>query len=105
MKKLALILAFLSACASADTIATLENKGGGLIVLTDVICRNESGYYVYSQQPSAATQFGCWWSDDSMVHVTWSDGDVWSYPISHFRINPTKAQKMRERENRNKKTF
>ena len=105
MKKLALILAFLSACAYADTIATTENKAGGTVILTDVPCKNGSGYYVYSQSPTASTQFGCWWSDDAMVHITWSDGDVRSYPFNIFRVNKKNSDRLRREENNNRPTY
>ena len=100
MRKLTLTLLLACMGAHADTVGMVNNKGGGVIVLTDVSCKTESGYYVYSQLPNAPTQFGCWWSDDAMVHITWSDGEFRSYPLNAFTVNHRNADRMRARENR-----
>ena len=105
MKKLVLMMLFACACAQADTLATMGNAAGGTVILTDVPCKNGGGYYVYSQSPTASTQFGCWWSDDSMVHITWNDGDVRSYPINYFKVNSRIADRLRARENGNRPTY
>ena len=95
-------LACLSITVQADTVATLRNKGGGLIVLTDVqteVCKDFAGS-VYSTNENSKTLWGCWFSDDLMVHVKWNDGDIRSYPISAFEVNVPNARRMRERNSR-----
>jgi len=99
MKKLLLSLILAASPVLADTVATLNNDNGGIMVLTDVACKDGSGYHMYSQSPSYRTLFGCWWSDNSMVHVTWSDGEVRSYPLALWRVNVEVARRMRSRGN------
>lgn len=102
MKKLLLGL-FFCVSAHADTIATVANKAGGMLILTDAVCKNDLGYYAYSTNPSATTQFGCWWTDETMVHIVWlADNDIRSYPIVSFNINIEKASKLKKR---NKETY
>jgi hypothetical protein len=98
MKKLLLALAFCG-FAHADTVATLKNKAGGLIILTDVVteqCRNFVGA-AYTTRSDNQTSWGCWFSDDMMVHIRWHDGDTRAYPIDSFTINEEAARKLRER--------
>lgn len=69
--------------ARAGTIATLPNKAGGEIVLTDIKCKSMSGMVAYGTHPSGATQFGCWFVDDIFVHITWSNGETRSYSLKN----------------------
>ena len=94
------VCVLLLTCSSvqAGTVATAENRSGGTTVLTDVPCKNEKGLYVYSQSPRSPTLFGCWWSDDAMVHITWQDGEFRSYPLHIFNINYENVEKLRKRE-------
>lgn len=88
--------------AQADTVATLRNKSGGLIVLTDVqpnICKGFAGS-VYSTSETNQTLWGCWFSDDTMVHVRWSDGDTRAYPLEMFDVNVQVARRLKERNSR-----
>lgn len=98
MKKIFILLA-LCGLAHAETIATLRNKAGGLIVLTDVQtdrCRDFVGA-VYSTMENNQTSWGCWFTDDLMVHIRWSDGDTRAYPIENFTINTEAVRRLRER--------
>lgn len=101
MKKL-LIIALLCGSAYADTVATLRNKGGGLIVLTDVQTEGCKGFAasVYATTEQNKTIWGCWFSDDLMVHVRWEDGDTRAYPITAFDIDAQKARRLKERNSR-----
>jgi len=99
MKKLLLSLILAASPVLADTVATLNNDNGGIMVLTDVPCKGEGGYHIDSQSPNYRTLFGCWWSDSSMVHVTWTDGEVRSYPLSVWRVNIEVARRMRKGTN------
>lgn len=85
---LLLLFAFVTVDARAATVATLPNKGGGQIVLTDIKCRSMSGNVAYGTHPNMSTLFGCWFADDIFVHVTWSDGDTRSYPINAGWVFP-----------------
>ena len=101
MKKLiCLFLATLS-IAYADTLATTPNNAGGLLVLTDVPCDGTRGFHVYSSSPNSDTLFGCWFSDSSMVHITWRNGSVRSYELTGWEINEQVLRKMRTRNKTN----
>jgi hypothetical protein len=93
------VLALCSGLANADTVATLQNKAGGVIVLTDVSterCRGFAGA-VYATADNSQTYWGCWFSDDMMVHIRWADGDTRAYPLEKFTVNTETARKLRER--------
>lgn len=100
MKKLLIVLLFAIKSVYADTAATFINGTGGKTVMTDILCKNQSGYIAYSQNPRGSTQFGCWWSDDTMVHITWSDGEFRSYPFRVFEMNHQVLDRMRARQNK-----
>jgi hypothetical protein len=79
-------------CAScfAETVATSQNKGGGLMVLTDLKCKRENTRIIYSQHPGYNTITGCWFIDELFVHVFWDDGDFRSYPIANWSVKDKK---------------
>lgn len=81
----------------ADTVATATNSAGGMLVITDVPCSNKTGWHAYASSSSNSTMFGCWWSDQTMVHIVWSDNDVWSYPINSWQINYEVAKRLSEK--------
>lgn len=99
--KLFKLLPLLALCglAHADTIATLRNKAGGLIVLTDVVTERCKGFAgaVYTISDNNQTSWGCWMSDELMVHVRWSDGDTRAYPIESFTVNDEALRRFRDR--------
>jgi len=98
MKKLLVALAFCG-IAQAETIAMLKNKAGGYIYITDVVtdrCRSFTGA-AYTTTDNNQTSWGCWVSDDMMVHIKWHDGDTRAYPIENFTLTEEAARKARER--------
>ena len=100
MKKLLLILgALLALNANADTVASMPNNGGGKIVLTDKECQSDSRQFMaYTTSQSISTQFGCWFSDDSMVHISWeSTGSFKSYPLENWDVNRAVLDRLRSR--------
>lgn len=97
MKPLITLSLCMALTAWADTIATVPNTADGKMVLTDIKCTDKPGWVVYSSSPKATTQFGCWFSDDSMVHITWSDGDFRSYPLNRWEINFDVLQRLRNK--------
>jgi len=100
MKKLLLAMLLAASQAHADTAATTGNGNGGVTILTDVDCERGRGYIAYAQSPRSSTFFGCWWSDDSMVHITWQDGDTRSYPFNIFTANTNVLNRMRSRNSK-----
>lgn len=101
MKKILVsLLLCLSAHASADTVAWLENQGGGKIILTDNTCPSDPAQFVaYGTSQSISTQFGCWFSDDMMVHITWTkSGNFKSYPLEIWNVNQDVVRKLRRKQ-------
>ena len=83
----------------AETIATMRNRAGGLIILTDVSterCKAFAGVAYTTTEDNRST-WGCWFSDELMVHIRWPDGDPRAYPIENFTIDYDAAKRLRER--------
>jgi hypothetical protein len=82
----ALVLALTATQVQATVIATMPNKAGGEIVLTDVPAEQcGTGFISYTTSPNGPTLYGCWWSDERMVHISYDNGsNTWSHPISNF---------------------
>jgi hypothetical protein len=94
MKKiLALLLLSLSVHVSAETLATLNNKAGGKIVLTDRPCIHKGTTYeklnfVYNYDNSGYSSEGCWGIEGEVVAVIWFDSQgTMRYPLANFVIN------------------
>ena len=98
VRRLLLVLAIACSPAMADIAGYLQNRSGGLIVLTDQPCKNNTSYIAYTQSPRSSTEFGCWSSDKIMVHVLWNDGDVRSYPLSYWDFDEEVIRRMKKRE-------
>jgi hypothetical protein len=81
MKKLLLVLSLVCSFAHSETIATLQNGAGGIIVLTDVKC-DKNSRVVYSNDSGGNTWMGCWFFDDNFVFIKWSDGAIKTYPFN-----------------------
>jgi hypothetical protein len=81
MKKLLLVLALIAGNCLADTVATMKNKSGGTIVLTDIKCKTQ-GLVAYSTNPNSNTALGCWFVDDNYVHIDWQPVGLISYEIN-----------------------
>lgn len=103
-KMLVLLLLCLSAHASADTVGWMNNNSGGKIVLTDKDCEGDSRQFMaYASSQTVNTQFGCWFSDDTMVHITWSlNNNLKSYPLENWNLNSEVIKRLRQRLNKNK---
>lgn len=74
--------------AHADVIATLENRAGGLIYLTDVATKGCSSNMkaVYATSKEGKSIWGCWFVDDVSVHIKWDSGDSSAFPASAFTL-------------------
>ena len=99
LRKILPVLLLWCSVAHADIIATLKNRAGGVIVLTDVPtdrCKNYAGT-AYATGSDSKTSWGCWFSDDLMVHIRWTDGDTTAYPIENFTVNEEAVKRFRER--------
>lgn len=96
MKKLitVLLLSLLSAHASAETIASMPNKGGGKIVLTNEVCKYEGKTYsnlnrAYNYTSEGYGSDGCYTVEDETVVVIWNvqgTSQKMRYSIDNFTI-------------------
>lgn len=106
MKKIlvSLLLCLSAAAANADTVGWMYNNGGGKIILTDRDCEGDARQFMaYASSQSVSTQFGCWFSDDSMVHITWTaSGNFKSYPLESWTLNNEVVKRLRQRLNKGK---
>lgn len=96
MKRIILLCALVAGSVMADTVAVSKNSAGGLIVLTDIPC-DGMGFYAYASSNQTSTLFGCWSSDQTMVHIIWKDNDVRSYPLTNWTINGEVADRLKAR--------
>ena len=108
MKKMLVLLALLSASivVKAETIATLNNKAGGKIVLTDRPCvhngvRHDKLNFVYNYDNSGYSSEGCWAIQGEVVSVVWFDSEgTMRYPIVNFTMNPNYSKSKGKSNNR-----
>ena len=101
MKKLICIFFATASIAYADTFATYRNSAGGQIVLTDVPCDGTTQYVAYASSPRSDTLFGCWFSDSTMIHVTWKDGSIRSYEFDGWNVNMEVAKRLKAKNSKN----
>jgi hypothetical protein len=97
MKKLICIFLATLSIANAEVVASVKNNANGLLVLTDEVCEGNSKFFAYSTSDSANTQFGCWFSDSLMIHITWRDGSVRSYDFTGWQVNVEVAKKLKSK--------
>lgn len=81
------VLLALSLNASAEVVASMNNQGGGKIVLTSALCDRSNLYVAYSYVDNGKTIMGCWTTSGDRVLVDWS-GDIRAYPASAFVLAP-----------------
>ena len=91
---LALMLIATISVARAEAIATMPNKAGGKIVLTNQACVHKGKTYdglarAYNYSTEGYTTEGCFAVEDETVVVIWNDGSANSrmrYPAENFTI-------------------
>ena len=94
VKKILTALLFLPLIAQAGAIATMPNRAGGKIVLTDEACVHNGKKYdglkrAYNYSTEGYTTEGCFIVEDDTVVVIWNDGSANSkmrYPAENFTI-------------------
>ena len=80
--------------AQAGAIATMPNKAGGKIVLTDEVCKHKGKVYdglkrAYNYSTEGYTTEGCFVVEDETVVVIWDDNSStprMRYPIENFTL-------------------
>lgn len=87
------LLTGLCSIAQAETIATMPNRAGGKIVLTDDACVYQGKNYnnlnrAYNYTESGYTQEACWGIEGETVVVFWLESSQkMRYPIENFTMN------------------
>lgn len=87
MKKLLLTLLLAASAAHAEIIATMPNKAGGLIYLTNNVtdkCRPLRAMFANSKDGNSL--WGCWFLDEVVIHVKWNEGGTSAFPVEAFTI-------------------
>ena len=87
-------LLFVPILASAASIATMPNEGGGKIVLTDDICKVDGKVYnklnrAYNYTTSGHSSEGCFYVEDETVVVIWNTSvgvRTMRYPAENFTL-------------------
>lgn len=88
MRTLLFVLCLLSFAASAEHLASMPNRAGGEIILTDTSLTRcgEIQRAVLSTTARGNMQVGCWFPDGGYVIVTWADGETSMYPLKAFTL-------------------
>ena len=103
LKHIALVTFMLPTLAFADAIATMQNEGGGKIVLTDEVCKHEGTTYsalsrAYSYSTSGHNSEGCFFIEDETVVVIWNTSSGvkrMRYPAVNFIMTKKKQPSSR----------
>ena len=94
LKHLTVLALFIPSFVQAAAIATMPNRAGGKIVLTDEACVHKGKTYdglnrAYNYSTEGYTTEGCFVVEDETVVVIWNDGSANSkmrYPAENFTI-------------------
>lgn len=97
--KILLALLLCVGVAHAETIATLPNKAGGKIVITDEPCNMYGKNYpninrAYNYGTSGYSTEGCWTIEGETVAIMWeNDTKAMRYPAENFTMNPNYSKR------------
>lgn len=83
----------MSSAANAGILATVPNKVGGTLHLTDGKNNcNPGSFYAFILRSDQQLQGGCWSyileSNYEMIQITWSDGRTMVYPSNIWDMTP-----------------
>jgi hypothetical protein len=89
-----IVILMFAPTAKAAAIATMPNKAGGKIVLTDEVCKHNGKVYeklnrAYNYSTQGYTTEGCFAVEDETVVVIWLDNSAepkMRYPAENFTI-------------------
>jgi hypothetical protein len=84
--------------AQAEAIATMPNEGGGKIVLTDEVCKNDGKTYsklnrAYNYTTAGYSNEGCFYVEGETVVVIWDTSNgarQMRYPAENFTMTKKK---------------
>lgn len=90
MKKLLVVLLFLTSSAHAERWFEMPNEAGGKIILTETKCTKGEGKFVIATTPSGTNIHGCWYYFTDMVHIAWENGKSSSFSPNDFTAKERK---------------
>lgn len=94
MKKLLVLLCFVSSLSFAKDVAYMENAGGGKMVMTNEVCMNkertksyENMWRIYTYTSAGETTEGCFEFERETIHVFWPEHKKEQrWPMSSFTL-------------------
>lgn len=87
MKKLLLTLLLAASAAHAEIIATMPNKAGGMLYLTNNVTEKCKPFRtMFANNSEGKSIFGCWFLDEVVIHVRWEDGGTSAFPVEAFTL-------------------
>lgn len=92
LHQIALVIALLlPTLVIGEVIATMPNKAGGKLVLTNEICKHKETVYeelslIYGYTKEGYVIEGCYTIEDKMILVVWkiADTKIMKYPLNEF---------------------
>ena len=89
--------------ATPPVIGFIRNRAGGQITLASESCSAKQGtsFAFIKDDGGKISLTGCWSMVGDDVVIVWSDGDVYSYPITAIQFTPS-FDEWYERKNRPK---
>ena len=87
MKKLLFaVLMALSVTCFAKTIALTKNQVGGLMILTDEPCNENTSVAITTEADGGKPERGCWLFWEGAVYIKWDANErVIAYPAEVFK--------------------
>ena len=87
MKKLFIAALLFAGAARAEIIATMPNKAGGMIYLTNNVTEKcKPLRAMFANSAGGNSIFGCWFLDEIVIHIKWDDTGTSAFPVEAFTI-------------------
>lgn len=90
MKTLLFITTLLASLPAYAEAWFIENNSNGQIIITDKVCSLKGKEYNalkqgYARSADGMTIYGCWFYENKLVHMTYNNGDVYTYAAGDFK--------------------
>ena len=81
------LMAILAIQADAEIIATMPNKAGGMMYLTNnTTDRCKPLRAMFANNSDGKSIWGCWMIDEMIIHIKWDDGGTSAFPVDAFTL-------------------
>ena len=78
---------FVASIAQSEIIATMPNKAGGMIYLTNNVTEKcKPMRAMFANSASGNSIFGCWFLDEIVIHIKWDDSGTSAFPVEGFTL-------------------